>query len=111
MFYYKFSQISLLLLLSYSSNLRKERVTYPLSLQMCTSQTVMMFIEVHHLETIELIRDFFDFLYFRQAGRLRRLVRPYVFVRLDRVQVVCRFKTKKYCLLLRKGSKEGKRTI
>lgn len=31
---------------------------------MCASQTVVVLIEVHHLEAVELIRDFLDLLFF-----------------------------------------------
>lgn len=32
--------------------------TYPLSLEMCASQTMHVLVEIHHLESIELIRSF-----------------------------------------------------
>lgn len=36
--------------------------TYTVSLQVSAPETVMVFVEVHHLESVELIRDFFDLL-------------------------------------------------
>lgn len=36
--------------------------TYTVSLQVSAPERVMVFVEVHHLESVELIRDFFDLL-------------------------------------------------
>jgi len=38
--------------------------TYALSLEMCSAQAVVMLVEVHHLEPVELSRDLLDLLRF-----------------------------------------------
>ena len=39
-----------------------EKKTYALGFQMCASQAVVVLVEVHHLESVELVRDLFDLL-------------------------------------------------
>ena len=43
---------------------------------MCSSQAMMMLIEVHHLETIELVRHSLDLLCFSRLDRLDAMSIP-----------------------------------
>lgn len=40
------------------------QLTYPLCLQVCPSEAMVVLIEIHHLEAVELVRHFLDFLFF-----------------------------------------------
>lgn len=57
----KFSHHTLVGCVSTASVFKEER-PYSLSLEMGASQAVVVLIEVHHLESIELIRYLFDLL-------------------------------------------------
>lgn len=47
-----------------------------LCLQVCPSKAVMVLVEIHHLESIELIRDFFDLLLFTRLNHFYTLGVP-----------------------------------
>lgn len=51
--------------------------TYALCLQMCAAKTVHVFVEVHHLEAVELIRDFLDLLLLPGLNGLDTLSVPF----------------------------------
>ena len=51
--------------------------TYPLGLEMGASQAVMMLIEVHHLEPVELIGDFLDLFFLARLLNLDAFCVPF----------------------------------